>query len=113
GMDQEMILTEKQYECLTEPNGGRNDPTRDIINGCFADLTNSNGIASIPLSSYGLSFDDLGDVRSLCAPGAPCLEGNKLFFGPLEAIARECRFMDKLLRLLTETPMRQFIDEGG
>ena len=113
GMDQDMILTEPEYACLTQPNGGGHDVSRDIINACFADLTNSKGNASIPLSSYGLSFDELGDVRSLCAPDAPCLEGNKLFFGPLEAIARECGFLDKLLRLVTETPMRQFINEGG
>lgn len=113
GFDQDMILTEREYECLTVPNGGSNDPSRDIINACFADLTNSNGNASTPLSSYGLSIDQLGDVRSLCAPDAPCLEGNKLFFGPLEAIARECGFLDKLFRLVTETPMTQFIKEGG
>jgi hypothetical protein len=113
GMDQDMILTGPEYVCLTRANGGSNDPSREIINACFADLTNSNGNASIPLSSYGLSFDDLGDVRSLCAPGAPCLEGNKLFFGPLEHIASECGFSDKLRRLLIETPMRQLIHEGG
>jgi hypothetical protein len=113
GMDQDMILTDAEYECLTTTNGGSNDLSRDIINACFPDLTNSNGNASIPLSSYGLSIDELGDVRSLCAPFAPCLEGNKLFFGPLEAIAGECGFSGKLRRLETETPMKQFVDEGG
>jgi len=113
GFDQDMVLTDKEYQCLTVPNGGNNDPSRDILNACFADLTNSNGNASTPLSSYGLSIDELGDVRSLCAPDAPCLEGNKLFFGPLEAIARECGFLDKLIRLITETKIVQFIQEGG
>ena len=72
-----------------------------------------NGHAVIPLSSYGLSLSDEGDLRSNCAPQAPCLEFNQLFAGPLEAIAAECGFEDKLARLTTETPMLEFVDQGN
>ena len=113
GFDPAMVLTEFQYECMVTPNGGENDAARAIINACFPALTNSNGNASPALSSYGLNLDELGVVRSLCAPDAPCLEGNKLFFGPLERIARECDFEEKLARLVAGTPIRTFAREGG
>jgi hypothetical protein len=113
GFDQAMVLTERQYECMITPNGGENDAARAIIDACFPALTNSNGNASPALSSYGLNLDEQGVVRSLCAPGAPCLEGNKLFFGPLEKIASECRFEEKLARLLAKTQIRTFAVDGG
>jgi hypothetical protein len=109
-----MILTDEEYACLITPTGDPSrDPAREIIVACSIDLTNSKGNADIPLSSYGLSIDELGDVRSLCAPDAPCLEFNKLFAGPLELIAEACGFTDKLERLVTETPMLEFIKDGG
>ncbi len=118
GIDQEMILTDDEYQCLIgQPPRGL---VREIIYACSLDLTNSNGNAflpngnpSIPLSSYGLSLGPLGEVRSVCAPHAPCLDFNKLFFGPFEAIANECGFADKLKRLVRETPILEFIDQGG
>jgi hypothetical protein len=113
-----MILTDDQYQCLIgQPP---RDPVREIMYTCSLDLTNTNGSAffpngnpSIPLSSYGLSLGPLGEVRSVCAPHAPCLDFNKLFFGPFEAIAYECGFADKLKRLVTETPILEFIAQGG
>jgi hypothetical protein len=111
GIDQEMILTDEQYQCLigTSPR----HLVREIIYACSIDLTNSNGNASTPLSSYGLSLGEHGEVRSVCAPHAPCLAFNKLFFGPFEAIAKDCGFADKLARLVSETPILEFIDQGG
>jgi hypothetical protein len=111
GIRQDMILTDQEYKCLigTPPRG----PARQIIFACSNQLTNSKGNAVIPLSSYGLAFNEQGDVRSLCAPNAPCLEFNKLFAGPLEAIAIECGFADKLARLVTETPFLEFVNQGS
>jgi hypothetical protein len=110
GMDQDMILTEEQYQCQigTPPR----DPAREIVFLCEKDLSNSNGNAVIPLSSYGLSLNAQGDVRSNCAPHAPCLEFNKLALGPLEEIAKECGFVDKLGRLFNQTPLLEFLNEG-
>jgi hypothetical protein len=74
GMDEGMIFTPAEYQCVigTPPR----DPDREIIFRCIYNLTNSNGNAAIPLSSYGLNVTEQGDVRSVCAPGAPCLEFN-------------------------------------
>jgi len=46
GIDQDMILTDEEYECMigTPPRG----PAREIIFVCTNDLTNSNGNAVIP-----------------------------------------------------------------
>jgi hypothetical protein len=111
GIDQSIILTDDEHACLigTPPRG----PARAIIVECSIQLTNSNGNSPTPLSSYGLFLDERGDVRSLCAPHAPCLEFNKLFAGPLEAIAAECGFAEKLARLVAETPFLQFVEEGS
>src|SRR5438046_10257525 len=72
GIDDSIIFTDAQYHCVigTPPR----DPDREIIFRCIYNLTNSNGNAAIPLSSYGLSIPDQGAVRSMCAPCAPCLE---------------------------------------
>lgn len=109
GIDQDMILTDEEYACLigTPPRG----PAREIIYACSLNLTNSKGNTDLPLSSWGLYLSE-GNVRSNCAPNAPCLEFNLLFAGPLEAIALECRFAKKLARLFTETPMLEFIKQG-
>ena len=109
GMDAGMILTPAEYHCLIgiPPR----DHDREIIFNCIYNLTNSNGNAVIPLSSYGLNLTEQGDIRSVCAPDAPCLEFNALLGGPLEAIAAECGFLDKFLRVLAETPLLQFIEE--
>ena len=110
GMDQDMILTDEEYKCTigTPPRGA----TRGIIFACENDLTNSKGNAAIPLSSYGLSIDVHGNVRSNCAPDAPCLLINQLARGPLEAIALECGYEDKLKRLFNKTPLLEFINES-
>jgi hypothetical protein len=86
GMDAGMILTPAEYQCLIgiPPR----DPDREIIFRCIYNLTNSTGNAAIPLSSYGLNVTEQGDIRSVCAPDAPCLEFNALLGGPLEAIVR-------------------------
>lgn len=109
GIEQDMILTDKEYECLigTPPR----DVARKIIYACSIDLTNSKGNTDIPLSSYGLYLSE-GDVLSDCAPHAPCLEFNNLFAGPLQAIAKECGFADKLGRLFVKTPILEFIKQG-
>ena len=111
GMDAGMILTDAEYHCLIgiPPR----DHDREIIFRCIYNLTNSNGNAAIPLSSYGLNVTEQGDVRSVCAPDAPCLEFNALLGGPLEAIAAECGFLDKFLRVVAETPLLQFIEDAN
>jgi len=111
GMDEGMILTDAEYHCLIgiPPR----PPDRETIFRCIYNLTNSNGNAAIPLSSYGLHVTEQGDVRSVCAPDAPCLEFNALLGGPLEAIAAECGFLDKFLRVLAETPLLQFIEDAN
>jgi hypothetical protein len=88
GIDEDMILTEEQYKCMIGISPLRpDDEARQIIDACLHDLTNSKGNAVIHLSSYGLSLDKQGYVRSNCAPEAPCLEFNQLIKGPLEKIA--------------------------
>jgi hypothetical protein len=110
-MDEGMILTEPEYHCVI----GRppRDHVREIIFRCIYNLTNSNGNAAIPLSSYGLNVTEQGDVRSICAPCAPCLEFNALFGGPLEAIFAECGVLEKFLRMVAETQFQQFIEDGN
>ncbi|MGA9717841.1 MAG: hypothetical protein WBQ79_06130 [Acidobacteriaceae bacterium] len=110
GVEPDMILTDAEYQCLigTPPR----DVSREIIYACSLDLTNSNGNTDIPLSSYGLFLNLKGDVASDCAPQAPCLEFNKLFAGPLEVIAKQCGFADKLVRLVAKTPFLEFVNEG-
>src|SRR5438477_9502379 len=110
GMDQGMILTDAEYQCVigTPPR----PPDRETIFRCIYNLTNSNGNAAIPLSSYGLNITDQGDVRSICAHCAPCLEFNALFEGRLEEIFAECGCLDKFLRVLAETQLPQFIEDG-
>ncbi len=117
GMDEDMILTDQQYNCMMGISPRSNKYGRDIIRVCLDDLTNSIGNAAIPLSSYGLSLDKKGYVRSNCAPKAPCLEFNQLAInGSLDAIARECNFGEKLQRLIdpryTETPFPEILLEG-
>jgi hypothetical protein len=111
GIDRDMILTDQEYQCLigTPPR----DLAREIIYACSIDLTNSNGNTVTPLSSYGLYLNERGNVRSNCAPNAPCLEFNKLFAGPLEIIAKQCGFADKLARLVAETSFLEFVDQGS
>lgn len=111
GIDGDMILTDEQYRCLlgTPPR----TPNQDILFRCAQDLTNSRGSAIVPLSSYGLSLSEAGDVRSNCAPDAPCLEFNALLAGPLEEIAFSCGFLDKFTRMVTETPFLEFGIAGG
>jgi hypothetical protein len=111
GMDQEMILTDEEYQCQigTPPR----DSAREIIFRCQKDFTISNGNAVIPLSSYGLSLNEQGDVRSDCAPEAPCLEFNQLAIdGTLLDIAEECGFKDKLWRLFKQTPFLELLIEA-
>ena len=111
GMDEGMILTDAEYHCVigTPPR----DHDREIIFRCIYDLTNSNGNAVIPLSSYGLNVTEEGNLRSICAPKAPCLEFNALFRGPLEAIFAECGCLDKFLRVVAETQFPQFIEDAN
>jgi len=111
GMDEGMILTDAEYHCVigTPPR----PPDRETIFRCIYNLTNSNGNAAIPLSSYGLNVTEQGYVRSICAPGSPCLEFNKLFGGPLEAIFAECGCLEKFLRVETETPLLQLIEDAN
>ena len=111
GIKPDMILTDQEYQCLI--GAPPRDLAREVIYACSIDLTNSNGNTDIPLSSYGLYLNLKADVRSDCAPRAPCLEFNKLFAGPLEVIANQCGFADKLARLVTETPFLEFVSEGS
>jgi hypothetical protein len=56
-----------------------------------------------------------GGIRSVCSqsPDAPCLDFNRLFAGPLEHIAAQCGFEIKLARLVAETPLLEFVDQGS
>lgn len=111
GMDESMILTEKQYRCLIGTPGNRT-PDQQTFFQCIRQLTNSKGNAAIPLSSYGLYVNEEGDVRSVCAPDAPCLDVNALLVGPFEQIALQCGFLEKFLRLLNQTPLLRLIPGG-
>ena len=111
GIDDSMILTEKQYRCLIGTPGNRTADQQTFFQ-CIRQLTNSKGNAAIPLSSYGLYVNDEGDVRSVCAPNAPCLDVNALLLGPFEQIALECGFLHKFLRLLNQTPLLRLIPGG-
>jgi hypothetical protein len=110
GMDERMILTEEEYRCLigTPPR----TPDQQTFFRCVQQLTNSKDSAAIPLSSYGLYVNEQGDVRSVCAPDAPCLDVNALLVGPFEKIALECGFLQKFLRLLNQTPLLRLIPGG-
>jgi hypothetical protein len=112
GMNDKMVLTPEEYQCLIGTPGQRT-ADQDTIVECVYDLTNSNGVVDIPLSSYGLALDDPlrpyeSRVRSVCAPEAPCLRMNKVLAGPLERIAAACNFSDKLDRLFSRTPLLTF-----
>ena len=105
-----MILTEKQYRCLIGTPGNRNSRPTNVLQVHFKEqLTNSKGNAAIPLSSYGLNVNEQGDVRSVCAPDAPCLEVNALLVGPFEQLAVQCGFLEKFLRLLNQTPLLRLL----
>jgi hypothetical protein len=112
GIDEEIVLTREEYQCLIGTPGQRTRD-QDTIVACILDLTNSNGVADTPLSSYGLALDDPlrpgeSRVRSVCAPQAPCLRMNKVLEGPLEELAHACGFPEKLRRLYIETPLLRF-----
>lgn len=111
GIDESMILTEEQYRCLIGIPGNRT-PDQQTFFLCIRQLTNSKGNAAIPLSSYGLYVNQQGDVRSVCAPDAPCLDVNALLVGPFEKIALQCGFLQKFLRLLNQTPLLRLIPGG-
>jgi hypothetical protein len=112
-MDEEMVLTPHQYQCLIGTPGHRS-AAQDTIVECVDDLTNSNGNADIPLSSYGLSLLDNPQqpsepvVRSVCAPHAACLRMNQVLAESLEGLAQMCSFNDKLARLIVKTPLTRF-----
>jgi hypothetical protein len=139
GIEPDMVLTEDEYGCMlwgdpSDPNYDPNQYGRDIIRACLRDLTNSKGNpdGDVPLSSYGLSLDDQGRVRSNCAPNAPCLEFNGLAIpeeegkpSRLTKIALQCSlllppaagessFVEKLLRLFNpgQTPLVELLDGG-
>ena len=111
GIEDDMILTDSEYQCVmgVPPR----DPAQEILYVCFIDFTASkgNGVV-VPFSSYGLNLNEKGNVLSLCAPHAPCLEANKVFLR-LREIAQVCGFTNKLESLLNQTPVLKFIEEGG
>lgn len=111
GIEDDMILTESEYQCVM--GAPPRDPAQEILYTCFINFTASkgNGVV-VPFSSYGLNLNEKGDVLSLCAPHAPCLEANKVFLR-LGEIAKTCGFTHKLERLLSQTPVIKFIREGG
>jgi hypothetical protein len=116
GIEENFVLSPDEFQCLIGMPGQRQD-FQDTIVACIDELTNSNGVVDIPLSSYGLAFDDPdspGDslVRSVCAPTAPCLRMNEVLEGPLEEQARLCHFEDKFGRLLQDTDMVKFLVLG-
>ena len=111
GIKPEMILTRDEYACVmgVPPR----DRTQQILYACFIDFTASKGNqVVVPFSSYGLNLNEQGNVLSLCAPKAPCLEANEAFL-LLPEIAERCGFTHKLEQFLLATPVEQFILEGG
>jgi hypothetical protein len=111
-IDEKMILTPDEYQCLIGTPDERTDD-QDTIVECIYELTNSNGVVDVPLSSYGLALDDPlqpdeSRVRSVCAPDAPCLRMNQVITGSLDNIAATCGFSAKLDRLYLKTPMLKF-----
>jgi len=117
GIEEEFVLSPDEFQCLIGMRDNRTTDQETIV-ACIDELTNSNGVADIPLSSYGLAFDDPdspGDslVRSVCAPTAPCLRMNEVLEGPLEKLAAQCRFERKLGRLFLDTDMVKFLFLGN
>lgn len=126
GVDKSMILTDREYQCtITIKN--KADLTGQLINACFDALTASRGVSNNPLSSSGLAIADPqatpadhpadtveGDVQSLCAPEAPCLEFNQLFGpgGDLRKRAEACGWEEKLDRMQALTRWVDFIVEA-
>jgi len=110
GITADMILTDTEWDCTL--NSGELPREQELISSCLANLTNSNGNTNIPLSSYGLALNESGDVQSLCAPRAPCLEFNYLFIGPLEALAFQCGWLEKLEKLQANLLFNEVISEG-
>ena len=116
-LDEDIVLTPREYRCLIGTPGDRL-PAQRTINTCIGNLTNSNGAAAVPLSSYGLTLDDPlrprdSLVRSVCAPHAACLRMNQVIAGgALQRIAQKCGFTNKLRRLFTETPLARFSERG-
>lgn len=110
GISRDIILNDKEYQCVMGvPPRSRDQET---LYACFIDFTASNGNGVVvPFSSYGLNLNEQGDVLSLCAPNAPCLEANQVFL-KLPDIAQRCHFTSKLQALLTQTRVTQFIAEG-
>jgi hypothetical protein len=111
GIQKDMILTDTEYQCVmgVPPR----DPTQKILYSCFINFTASKGNEIVvPFSSYGLNLNEHGKVLSLCAPHAPCLDANAVFL-ELPEIAEKCNFTSKLDSLLTQTPVLEFIEQGG
>ena len=111
GIDASMIMTEEEYHCLIGTPPRTKDQT--TIFECLADLTDSIGNAEIPLSSYGLDISPEGNLRSDCAPDAPCLEFNALLAGPLEKMLFDCGAGEKFLKLVARTPFVEFAKYGN
>jgi hypothetical protein len=111
GITESMILTEAEYHCLIGIPPRSQD--QETLFRCIYNMTNSKGNAAIPLSSYGLNVNEQGYVRSVCAIGSPCIEVNSLLTGYLAQRAAECGFLEKLLRMETETPFFQLLVDGN
>lgn len=110
-VDKSMILTDVEWQCtIGQPP---RDDDQQLIVSCLNNLTNSNGNTNIPLSSYGLALNDKGDIQSLCAPHAPCLVFNDLFYGPLEKIAAKCGWLSKLTKMWAVTPWPDLIKDAN
>ena len=111
GIEHDMILTDEEYQCVMGVPPRQHD--QQILYACFINFTASNGNGIVvPFSSYGLNLNEQGNVLSLCAPNAPCLEANDVFLR-LPEIAKKCDFTAKLESLLSETPVLEFIEKGG
>jgi hypothetical protein len=127
-IQKDMILTDREFLCTITPEDTTDDQTipdaQKTILACLNNLTNSKGATNIPLSSYGLAITDpltnpdsplgapAGDVQSLCAPFAPCLEFNNLFVGPLQKVALMCGWEQKLDRMLLRTPFVEILKDA-
>jgi hypothetical protein len=111
GITDDMVLTELEYRCLIGVPPRTQD--QEIFFRCIYNMTNSKGNALVPLSSYGLNVDEQGYIRSICATNAPCININSLLTGYLAKTARECGFLEKLLRMLATTPFLELIGDAN
>lgn len=109
-----MILTPEEYQCMIGSDPLKRTSAQQTIYQCIYNLTNTEGNSGheTPLASYGLNITTNRLVQSVCAPASPCLDFNQLFVGPLQEIATQCGFEDKLHSLVSNTSFSEIITQA-